>query len=347
MRTPRKRNPRGFTLLELMISMAVFMVISGAVLGGMANMQKSYRSSELRTALQQRLRAVMELMAQEIGQAGLQRSTVDGISLDPAQLGNSAPFTLAAVNATGSQSNIAITMNGTQPLFVGEWLQVDGGANQDPIQITAYTVPTPQTTPPTGTITASFGHTHTSGSTPMYPMGVYPDGILYLKSSSSQLALFGDMGTGFYAIEYKCVQTTTTPAVYYKLTRTQWDLNNNNYTYGPQLLIDNLTYCAFSVPAPTDSVQVASGGTTYGMVTQVGFTLTASETTSVLGTATPISVTKSYSNIQPRNIIAADNIYKTACASAGGANCSTFATVNQYLAGELQPDPPAVGNIAW
>src|ERR1017187_10103022 len=93
-------NSRGFTLLELMIGMAIFLIISGAVLVGMAKLQQNYRTAEMYTTMQQRLRATMELMAQEIGQAGLQASTAEGANTER-DAGTQAPYHfVSAFNAS-------------------------------------------------------------------------------------------------------------------------------------------------------------------------------------------------------------------------------------------------------
>ena len=81
------------------------------------------------------------------------------------------------------------------------------------------------------------------------------------------------------------------------------------------------------------------------MITQVGFTITALEKVTISGSSQNVTVTKSYSNIQPRNIITADKIYGAAVTSATNANNGT--TYTSYLYGELQPDPPSVANVPW
>jgi len=74
----RKHNrAAGFTLLEMMLSTALFLGLSSLILGGMISVIRNYRSLEIRNALEQRMRSAFELMAQEIGQAGLQASGLD------------------------------------------------------------------------------------------------------------------------------------------------------------------------------------------------------------------------------------------------------------------------------
>jgi prepilin-type N-terminal cleavage/methylation domain-containing protein len=344
----------GFTILELMIAMALFLIISGSILSGMANMQVNYRTSAVNAAMHQQLRSTMELMAQEIGQAGLQASSVEGAGTDGIA-GATPPFTIAAVSAGTNQTFVPTAANGVSlnGIYVGEWLNVDGGANQDPIQVTQIT-PTYQ---------ATFQYAH-AASTPVYPMGVFPHGILGDQSVSavtgSKLAMFGEIngsGNGLWAVEYAC--PTSFPG---SLTRTAWNLFSTPLTGTKANLIDNVTQCYFCWPSSAGSGSPGTGNAncpayiapgpdtvlldkSYSMITQVGFTITASENVTISGSTQPVTITKSYSNIQPRNIITADKIYNAAVTSAtNAANTTTYLT---YLYGELQPDPPTLASVPW
>jgi prepilin-type N-terminal cleavage/methylation domain-containing protein len=328
------RNSRGFTLLEMLISMAIFLIISGAVLAGMSGLQANFRKTEIRTTMQQRMRGAMELMAQEIGQAGLQASTIEG---DNVVTTAGSPYQItSAVTTTGLQT---VTLNTLSGVYVGQWLQVDGGSNQDAIQITAKNTSNNQ-------ITAIFGTTH-AVNTPAYPMGVFPHGVVIEQTNSSKLSIFGDIngsGNGLYAVEYLC--PTSFPG---SLTRIEWNLLSTPLTATAYPLIDNVTACSFIWNTSPDTVTLPNGAganVTYSMITQVGFTITVTENPTVSGSNQTISITKSYSNIQPRNIIAADNIYQAACATAlvkDGSN----ATYANYLHGELQPDPTELASVPW
>lgn len=331
------RNSRGFTLLEMLIGMAIFLIISGAVLTGMSGLQANYRKTEIRTTMQQRMRAAMELMAQEIGQAGLQASTIEGDNLVTTA---GAPYLITtAVTTTGSQTATLSTLSG---VYVGQWLQVDGGSNQDAIQVTAKNTSNNQ-------ITAIFGATH-AANTPAYPMGVFPHGVVAEQTTTNKLSIFGDIngsGNGLWAVEYTC--PTTFPG---SLMRTEWNLLST--TQPPPAtsypLIDNVVACSFGWNTSPDTVTIPDGVSTntvtYKMITQVGFTITVQENPTISGSTQTISITKSYSNIQPRNIIAADNIYQAACATALIKDGST-ATYANYLHGELQPDPTELASVPW
>ncbi len=339
------RNSRGFSILELMVALAIFLVLSGAVLGSLANLQKEYRSREIRTTMQQRLRATMELMAQEIGQAGLQDSTIEGDDLSP----TTPRYKFTSAVAIGDLAG-GVAVNSLTGMYEGQWLYVPGGTNSDGTPCVQDTMQI-ENPPASGKIQANFGCNHPAGAA-IYPMGVFPHGILAGTagdpSTASKLVFYGNINgsaNGLFAVEYTCVPANgTTPST---LTRTQWDLSNLGTAPTQNSLIDNWTTCSFTwnttpdqvtlptqVPSPKDTV-------TYGMITQVGFTITVSETASISGSSQTISVTKSYSNIQPRNIIAADAIFNAACTA--GTTCTST---------ELQIDPPAIANpsaygITW
>jgi len=360
------KHSHGFTILELIIGMAVFMIISGAVLGAMGQFQANYRTSEVTTAMQQQLRSTMELMAQEIGQAGLQASTIEG-----GATGGDASFVTpykitTAITAAGLQTVSVTTATGVFGAYVGQWLNVVGDATPELIQITQI--------PAANSIQANFGYTHLANSVVAYPLGVFPHGILSDQSNPSaagggKLAMFGEIsgsGNGLWAVLYACPASFPGP-----LTRTMWNLSTTPPAAASKYnLIDNVTACYFCWPGVTaaqnpncpsglaapDTVTLfsdacASNTCNYSMVTQVGFTITALETVTISGSSQKITVTKSYSNIQPRNLITADNIYIAAVNSAIHAGICTApcpATVYAaYLNGELQPDPPSVASVPW
>jgi len=333
----REKRDTGFSLLELLISLAVFLVISGATIGSLGYFQKNYRGSEIRSALEQKVRAALELMAQEISQAGLQPSGVDtdGLGVPLATVAASAcsgtPLKCITGNSTTAQWVQVTTVAG---IYVGEYLRIDTGPGPDcyssyceDVSVVAVSAGPP------AQIKATFSQNHfaqTIGSTvyptPIYGMGSYPQGIVPPGmtspppsggSSSGQLELFGDLngaGNSLLAVIYACPSTFPGP-----FTRTLYDA-----TTGSQIssinLIDNVTACQFTYPA-TPFPTVSVGGTTVSVVTSVGITLTAQSTMNDPQTGQPIIVTKSFLNIQPRNVVSAFN-------EASGT-----------VANELQPNP--------
>jgi type IV pilus assembly protein PilW len=62
---------RGFTLLELMISMVLGLVVIGGALGVVLSNRQSYRTNEGLSQVQERARTAFELLARDVRQAGV------------------------------------------------------------------------------------------------------------------------------------------------------------------------------------------------------------------------------------------------------------------------------------
>lgn len=75
----RVNNEKGFTLVELFIYMAIFIVVLGALYSILITNTKSYSSQENKVEMTQDLRAGMELMVTEIRMAGCDPTAVGGI----------------------------------------------------------------------------------------------------------------------------------------------------------------------------------------------------------------------------------------------------------------------------
>lgn len=63
-------NKNGFTLLELLLALAIFMIVVGAIYSTYISQQKSYLVQEQIAGIQQNLRAAMFIMSREIRMAG-------------------------------------------------------------------------------------------------------------------------------------------------------------------------------------------------------------------------------------------------------------------------------------
>lgn len=162
----RHNRDAGFTLLEMMLSTALFLGLSALILGGMISVVRNYRSLEIRNALEQRMRSAFELMAQEIGQAGLQASGLDVSGL-VAPLASIYPVTSTGVKT--------VTVDKIKGIFQGASLVVNDGTNQETVVVTAMSTTAPYS------ITANFTKTHPAAyppGTPVYAPGVFPGGIL-------------------------------------------------------------------------------------------------------------------------------------------------------------------------
>jgi type IV pilus assembly protein PilW len=69
-KTKRSLNEQGFTIIELLVSMAVFLLAIGAIYSTFQTQHKSYLMQQEVAAMQQNLRAAMFYMQREIRMAG-------------------------------------------------------------------------------------------------------------------------------------------------------------------------------------------------------------------------------------------------------------------------------------
>jgi prepilin-type N-terminal cleavage/methylation domain-containing protein len=295
-----QKRCHGFTLLELMISLAVFLSVAGATVAGMGLWQKHYRNTEVRNALQSRMRAALELMTQEIGQAGLVASGADEKLL-------AIPVTTISAAISGKVPSQTVTVSSTDGICDGEYIQIDAGqTNWEKVRVIKATG---------NQVTAVFANNHAAG-TAVYARGVYPEGIIYPGTdTSATLTIFGDInskGSQLRFVKYSCPTGTATA-----LTRQEFDVTGNPVsTVAP--LIDNVTDCLFTYtthPAITIGQPLYDGYTLPAdasgnpqalqptFVTKLAISVTAkSETPDEFGNY--VYVKKEYLNIQPRNILA-------------------------------------------
>lgn len=373
-----RKRAKGFSLLELMVSLAVFLVVAGTIMSSMMSAQKSFRTSEIRTGLEQTMRSALEMMAQDIGQAGLQPMGADSKGLG-------APLATVLISACSTGTCIKgdpttaqpVPVNSVDGIYEGEWLWVDVGPGavgaecyssnatiSDPVRYCEQVqVETVDPGPP-ALIKAKFRVDHSyykngiANPTPFYALGAYPQGIvppgaktssgsILTGSTPSQLKLFGDInGTGnsLQYVVYTC--PSSTPG---NFTRTVYDAtSSSNVPISTTTLLSNVTACKFKYP---DIQNPASLGLPGGVLTSVGISLTARSQTNDPQTGQPITITKSILNIQPRNIISAlkqvsscPDPTSPAPAICTGNSCIPAVTpVSCQVANELQTTlPPGV-----
>jgi prepilin-type N-terminal cleavage/methylation domain-containing protein len=175
----------GFTLVELLVSMAVLLVVSGIVVGGSMDMTRLGQKMTNRSDMHSGVRNATALLQQEVGQAGR-------ISL---------PGTVVTQGATGI-GVFTIPVTSTAGMFVGELLVVDSGANEETIDVTAVDTGA-------NTITADFAVAHAAGArvgvTGGFWAGVIPT-TMANGSTGTVLKIVGDVnGDGqMVYVEYQC-----------------------------------------------------------------------------------------------------------------------------------------------
>jgi hypothetical protein len=308
-----------------MVSVAILVIVAGAVIMGMIRMTWSQSTVMNRTQMHSSVRNATELMQQEVGQAG-RIAAQPGLQLTTAI---TVPAGSSSVVATPTITTTATTGNATDRMYVGENLVVDPNTtNEETVTIS--------TQPTSTTITATFTNSHLANA-PVLVMGGFASGIVppttssmdllvgnntdtttmpltsATASSGSTLKLYGDIngdGTMYY-VTYHCDQTAGT--LYRYISNTS-DLNTaTGVTY--TLLLDNLgtnppinnapapCFTYFTKDAP---VNLTGGGTvTETFVVNVAVTLTVNTQNKDLQTAATQTETKALLNIAPRNVFEA------------------------------------------
>lgn len=182
----------GFSLLEMMISIVILLGVSAVVMSGLLQSSRTEGTVENRTEMHAAVRSATELLQQEIGQAGR-------VSLP-------AAVTLTSAVTGGASSSP--TVSSVTGMFVGEYLVVDAGIQQETVQVTALGA---------NTVTATFQLGHSSG-VPVLVQGGFGTGIVPEAASpynmtngsdGTHLKLYGDInGDGnMVYVEYVCDTT--------------------------------------------------------------------------------------------------------------------------------------------
>lgn len=189
----RKENEakvqRGFSLLEMMVSMVILLGVTGVVMSGMLQSSQTESSVENRTEMHAGVRSATELLQQEIGQAGR-------VSLP--QL--ATPVQLTAAVAVGANQPASVTTGAGAGIYQNEYLVVDAGSNQETVQVASISG---------DTFNATFGIAHALGA-PVTVQGGFGTGVVPNNvtngSDKNNLKLYGDInGDGnMVYVQYIC-----------------------------------------------------------------------------------------------------------------------------------------------
>jgi prepilin-type N-terminal cleavage/methylation domain-containing protein len=184
--SPKLRSSEGgFTLVELLVSMAVLLVVSGIVVNGTMDLTFLGQKMTNRSDMHSSVRNATALLQQEVGQAG--RITLPG------------QVTLLGATGIGV---FTVAVNSTAGIFVGEQLIVDIGTNEESITLTAVDTNA-------NTITANFMVAH-APNTRVDVAGGFWAGVIPTTmtngSTGTVLKIVGDVnGDGrMVYIEYTC-----------------------------------------------------------------------------------------------------------------------------------------------
>lgn len=290
----------GFSLLELMVSIAILLVITGATFSVMSSYQKSYGTTQLKADMYMNLRGVSELMAQEIGQAGLK--------ITPTY--PQAQFTGSVVGGGFGTAPVTTSIG----MAVGNQVMIDQGQPaQETVTIAAVTTGVP------GTFSATFGQNHTSGATvSIVGQGVYANGVLPFSpvaspvstagSTPSTLELFGDINSNgrLQYVYYSCNPSAQQGPVAGTLVRSITRLPTPGGANAPQTLLNTLVVnpndpvTGQPIPCFRLGTQTVAGTT---FVSNVGVTLSVRTQEVDKVTGQYLVMTKSFMNLTPRNTL--------------------------------------------
>jgi type II secretory pathway pseudopilin PulG len=340
LRIKRPSREAGFTLLELLISVLTTSILCGAVVLCISTTQKSYHRSEIANALDQQMRSALELMSQDISQAGLTGTDSSTATQVNSLTGNDNPTALATLNSpvTSASTNATVSPN-AGGMFPGQTLFIGTGADQESIIVGNGTSGT--------TMVSAFLNSHAVGE-PIMPHGVFRDGVVPTSamntsvtvsgpSTATSLHLYGDLrGNGTISVvDYVCPTSTSPPPTYTDTSGTVWAplvryeydnaLNSSTVTSHVNLLdmvavtstgCFNYSYVQQSTGGMTNqvfvnSVQVTIRAMAGGVNSSGGLSPQLDPNTQA-----PITVSRSFLTIQPRNIIAA-YYYAKYCAGTG------------------------------
>lgn len=178
-------DERGFTILELVIAVAIMMVISGLMLQGVVDMTRANQDQSNRSEMHAGIRNATALLQQEVGQAG--------------RVAFPDAVTLSGAVAPGSTW---VGVNSTASMFVGMRLVVGQGNTEEIVTLTGLNTGSNQ-------IQADFSEPHAADSRVMpaggFGAGIVPPGMPN-GSTASVLKIVGDVnGDGnIVYVEYIC-----------------------------------------------------------------------------------------------------------------------------------------------
>lgn len=273
----------GYTLIELMIAVAVLMIVSASVFNGVQQLTQVSGTVHNRSEMHAGVRNATELLQQEIGQAG-RIAFPQAVWLTAPVVGDPTAVLVQAVpvnNATG--------------LFRGEQVLVDAGLSQETVAITDIA----------GLIISGVFVNDHAANTPVNVQGGFTSGIvptgMVNGSTATVLKIFGDINSdgNMVYVEYFCDALVT-----HSLYR-----NSMSFTAGvknpptvAQVLLNNVQPNPPNPGGPPCFIyqQVTVSGITY--VTDVAVTLTVQTERRDPVTGLFQEETKALLNVSPRNV---------------------------------------------
>jgi prepilin-type N-terminal cleavage/methylation domain-containing protein len=193
-----RSRQRGFSLLEMLLAIAILLVVTGIVMSAMMQMTMTQGTVANRTEMHSSVRSATELLQQEIGQAG--KVALPGL-----------PTLSTAVAAGNLGTAMTVTVSDATGMFNGEQLVIDTGDNEETVTISVVSLLA-------NTFSAIFtGGTHAIG-VPVRVSGAFASGIIPTTaicgvvacgSTGFLLKLYGDINDdgNMQYMEYNCDTT--------------------------------------------------------------------------------------------------------------------------------------------
>ena len=277
----RGTSDAGYTAIELMITVAILMLVSGAMLTGVMDLSQLNTTTSNRSEMHASVRNATSLMAQEVGQAG--QYSLPG-----------APGAVTSQTVVAAPGAATVTLNPTVAnIFVGSNLVYDIGANEETVTVTAVNQGANQ-------ITATFAQAHGVG-VPVGARGAFSSGVVPTTvangSTGNVLKIFGDIngdGTLRY-VEYSCDVANQ------RLVRVAvpFDAAAKPAPTVQDILLDNLLANPNASPCFTYQ-EVAVAGIPYVLGVAITVTVQTQDRDPITGTFQ--TETKALLNVSPRNV---------------------------------------------
>jgi prepilin-type N-terminal cleavage/methylation domain-containing protein len=303
LRTPRQS---GFSLVELMVAMAIMLLISGAAVGALLKMTSTQATIWNRTQMHSGIRGATEVLQQEVGQAGR-------VALpNSVRLLNPVTANLTTAQLVTLECSAACDPLATSPvsgMFPGEKLVVDGSTTQETVTITE------EPDPSTNQIKAIFTQGHVAHAA-IRVLGAFATGVIppvaapasYANGSSGTvLKLYGDInGDGkMVYVEYTCDPPAAPATGNLYRNSMAWNAASSPAATASQILLSNITKNPDNSPCFTYQTTAVHG---VYYVTDVAITLTVQ--TQLIDPVTKQfqTETKALLNVSPRNVFYAAQV---------------------------------------
>jgi prepilin-type N-terminal cleavage/methylation domain-containing protein len=325
----KTHNEAGFSLLELMMAMALLLIVSSIATTALIQMTNSQMTIWNRTEMHSGIRGATELLQQEVGQAGRinlpGKVTLTGAvaaqpTCDPGTpLLNAVAVGVATTAATGNPTAGMWATAGPPASYI--MLTTLDGDNQEFFRVGAVTATA---------ISACFLKPHAIGTVivPMggFATGIIPDTGIANGSTASVLKMYGDVngdGNMMY-VEYTCdpmppgvTTPTVAPPGTGNLYRNMmaYDAAVKPPTANAPILLSNLQTNPGGVPCFTYQTQpnpITIQGTSFTFILDVAVTLTVQTEQIDPLTRAYQTETKALLNVSPRNVF---NAWQLATAS--------------------------------